>query len=340
SSFCGCWEILVWVTRTGTDIYTEVKLKLVQDSCCDTVTKVQSYEGYSESVSCTYESQYQNNLKYICRGNQPSTCLQQALITSDTKQNGRFKLDDDKVLGKFTVNINSLVKSDSGSYLCGVQRNSDLDVFSAVELKVKEWCCVKSTQINGTVGHPLTLQCPYPPQHRDNRKFLLMITKMQADDAGTYWCRSDSQWSPGNYTKIQLSVVFQQHTGNGSSTVKTPAQISDAGQYVVYTVPAVLLVLICVLVLIVYKCKHQKAKGNKALMNRNTSKTGGLQEVMGAAENGIYGNDEVVRYSEKQTSKTACNDYHDAGEDEPDYENVTQSEEIYCNEDCHKANRR
>ncbi|XP_039469446.1 polymeric immunoglobulin receptor-like [Oreochromis aureus] len=339
--------------------------------CCDTVTKVQSYEGYSESVSCTYESQYQNNLKYICRGNQPSTCLQQALITSDTKQNGRFKLDDDKVLGKFTVNINSLVKSDSGSYLCGVQRNSDLDVFSAVELKVKEWCCVKSTQINGTVGHPLTLQCPYPPQHRDNRKFLckgdhrnkctdmvtsqsrfviednassssfsVMITKMQADDAGTYWCRSDSQWSPGNYTKIQLSVVFQQHTGNGSSTVKTPAQISDAGQYVVYTVPAVLLVLICVLVLIVYKCKHQKAKGNKALMNRNTSKTGGLQEVMGAAENGIYGNDEVVRYSEKQTSKTACNDYHDAGEDEPDYENVTQSEEIYCNEDCHKANRR
>uniref|UniRef100_A0A3B4F7Y2 Immunoglobulin V-set domain-containing protein n=1 Tax=Pundamilia nyererei TaxID=303518 RepID=A0A3B4F7Y2_9CICH len=93
----------------------------------------QSYEGYSESVSCPYESQYQNSLKYICRGNQPSTCLQQALITSDTKSNGRFTLDDDKVSGTFTVNINSLVKSDSGSYLCGVQRNSDLDVFSAVE---------------------------------------------------------------------------------------------------------------------------------------------------------------------------------------------------------------
>ncbi|XP_063331515.1 polymeric immunoglobulin receptor-like [Pelmatolapia mariae] len=259
------------VTRTGKDIYTEVKLKLVQDRCCDTVTKVQSYEGYSESVSCTYESQYQNNLKYICRGNQPSTCLQQALITSDKEQNGRFRLDDDKVLGTFTVTINSLVKSDSGSYLCGVQRNSDLDVFSAVELKVK---------------------------------------------------------------------VFQQHTGNGASTVETPAQISDAGQYVVYAVPPVLLVLICVLVLIVYKCKRQKIKGNEAVMNRNTSKTGGLEEVMGAAENSIYGNDEVVRYSEKQTSKIACNDYHDAGEDEPDYENCTQSEEIYCNEDFHKANRR
>uniref|UniRef100_A0A3P8QQZ9 Immunoglobulin V-set domain-containing protein n=1 Tax=Astatotilapia calliptera TaxID=8154 RepID=A0A3P8QQZ9_ASTCA len=69
------------VTITGKDIYTEIELKLVP---------VQSYEGYSESVSCPYESQYQNSLKYICRGNRPSTCLQQALITSDTKQNGRI----------------------------------------------------------------------------------------------------------------------------------------------------------------------------------------------------------------------------------------------------------
>uniref|UniRef100_A0A3P9BGB1 Ig-like domain-containing protein n=1 Tax=Maylandia zebra TaxID=106582 RepID=A0A3P9BGB1_9CICH len=107
------------------------------DSCCDTVTKVQSYEGYSESVSCPYESQYHNSLKYICRGNRPSTCLQQALITSDTKQNGRFRLDDDKMLGTFTVTINSLTQNDSGSYLCGVQRNSDVDVFSAVELEVE-----------------------------------------------------------------------------------------------------------------------------------------------------------------------------------------------------------
>uniref|UniRef100_A0A3Q0SME8 Immunoglobulin domain-containing protein n=1 Tax=Amphilophus citrinellus TaxID=61819 RepID=A0A3Q0SME8_AMPCI len=107
------------------------------DSCCDTVTKIQSYEGYSVSISCTYESQYQNNLKYICRGNRPSTCLQQALVTSENKQNGRFRLDDGNILRIFTVTIGSLVQSDSGSYLCGVQRNSDLDVFSAVQLEVQ-----------------------------------------------------------------------------------------------------------------------------------------------------------------------------------------------------------
>uniref|UniRef100_A0A669CDU1 Polymeric immunoglobulin receptor n=1 Tax=Oreochromis niloticus TaxID=8128 RepID=A0A669CDU1_ORENI len=264
------------VTRTGNDIYTKVELKLVRDSCCDTVTKVQSYEGYSESVSCRYESQYQNSLKYICRGNQPSTCLQDALITSDTKLNGRFRLDDDKVLGTFTVNINSLTQNDSGSYLCGVQRNSELDVFSAIELEVEEWCCVKSTKINGTAGHPLTLQCPYPPQHWDNRKFLckgdhrnncsdmvasqsrftlqddaasssfiVRITKLEAADGGTYWCGSDSQWRFGNYTKIELSVCLHctSNVSLGTTAETQRTQIPDSALCVVHVAPSVLLLM-------------------------------------------------------------------------------------------------
>ncbi|CAI5679526.1 unnamed protein product [Oreochromis niloticus] len=342
------------VTKTGTDIYTEVKLKLVQDSCCDTVTKVQSYEGHSESVSCRYESQYQNSLKYICRGNRPSTCLQQALITSDTKQNARFRLDDDKVLGTFTVTISNLTRNDSGSYLCGVHRNSELDVFSAIELKIEEWCCVKSTKINGTAGHPLILHCPYPPQHWDNRKFLckgdhrnncsdmvtsqsrftlqdaaasssftVRITELEAADGGTYWCGSDSQWRFGNYTKIELSV-FLQHT----------RKIPDAALYVVYTVPPVLL-LMCLLVT-VYKNRSSRVNEADDTMIRNTPKEKKIEEVMGAAESEIYKNQEVVMtYVQQKVCK-------DGGGDEGVYEIMTAvaTEDIYCNENFHKANRR
>ncbi|XP_030597392.1 polymeric immunoglobulin receptor-like [Archocentrus centrarchus] len=372
------------VSRNGKDIYTEVKLKLVEDSCCNSARKIKSHEGYSESISCPYESQYQNNLKYICRGNRPSTCLQQALITSENKQNGRFRLDDEKESRKFTVTISSLSQNDSGSYLCGVQRNSDLDDFSAVELEVEEWCCDESKITSGVVGHPLTLQCPYPPQHRNNRKFLckgdhrknctdtvtsqsrfalqddvssssfsVRITELEAADAGTYWCGSDSQWRVGNYTKIELSVVSLQHTSAVPSTTtvetigKTPSQVPDAALYVVYTVPPVLLLLICVLVVMVYKCKHYKAKGDEAVMNRKTQKAEGLEEVMGAAASDNYGNKEVVMYAKSSKQQSACNHYDDddndddddASEDEPDYENVT-TEEIYCNENFHKANRR
>uniref|UniRef100_A0A3Q3CAY1 Immunoglobulin domain-containing protein n=1 Tax=Haplochromis burtoni TaxID=8153 RepID=A0A3Q3CAY1_HAPBU len=118
------------VSKNWKDIYTEV-------NCCNSVTKIESYAGYSVSFSCPYESQYQNNLKYICRGTRPSMCLQQELITSYNKQHGRFRLDDDNMSTKFTTKISSLTQRDSGRYLCGIQRNSDLHLFYAFELKVK-----------------------------------------------------------------------------------------------------------------------------------------------------------------------------------------------------------
>ncbi|KAF1394894.1 hypothetical protein PFLUV_G00005860 [Perca fluviatilis] len=128
------------ITRTGYDTYpAEVKLEVKQDSCCDHSTKVQRYEESSVSFSCPYESEYQNSLKYICRGNQPSTCLQHALISSDNKQKGQFTLTDDMASRKFTVTITSLTQKNSGSYLCGVHGNTGLDVFSAFELEVKDF---------------------------------------------------------------------------------------------------------------------------------------------------------------------------------------------------------
>ncbi|XP_008294466.1 CMRF35-like molecule 9 [Stegastes partitus] len=126
------------VSRFGRDIYTEVRLDVVPDSCCDNVTKIQSDGEDSVSFSCTYDSEHETNLKYVCRGKQPSTCLQQALITSDHQQSGRFVLTDDKESRKFTVTISSLTQKDSGLYLCGVHRNTGLDVFSAVELEIKD----------------------------------------------------------------------------------------------------------------------------------------------------------------------------------------------------------
>ncbi|XP_071387436.1 CMRF35-like molecule 8 isoform X2 [Centroberyx affinis] len=125
------------VTRTFKDLYTEVKLKIVIDRCCDNITTVQGYVDDSMSISCPYHSKYQHNLKYFCRGSQPSTCLQQAVITSDHNQNGRFNLHDDKASSNFSVTIASLTQEDSGLYLCGIRNNNSLDIFSVTELEVK-----------------------------------------------------------------------------------------------------------------------------------------------------------------------------------------------------------
>uniref|UniRef100_A0A3B4H4Q9 Immunoglobulin domain-containing protein n=1 Tax=Pundamilia nyererei TaxID=303518 RepID=A0A3B4H4Q9_9CICH len=98
------------------------------------VIHVTGYVGREVNVSCSYDEGYESYEKYLCKNDCGNY---DALITSDTKSNGRFTLDDDKVSGTFTVTINNLTQNDSGSYLCGVHRNSELDIFTYVELEVQ-----------------------------------------------------------------------------------------------------------------------------------------------------------------------------------------------------------
>ncbi|KAK2815839.1 hypothetical protein Q5P01_026306 [Channa striata] len=335
----------------GLDVFSAVVLEVKENRCCDSSTTVQSYKGGSVSIICPYESQYQRNKKYICRGNTPSTCLQQALVTSDKRPNTKFSLTDDKS-GNVTVTVTGVTQRDSGSYLCGVQRNPGLDVFSAVVLEVKEWCCAKSETLGGTVGHPLTIECPYPPQHesskntickgdhptnctevvtsqsssnqtdvrftlRDNvssSSFLVTITELKADDAGTYWCGSDSQWRAGNCNKIQLSVD------------------GPLFNSVVFIAPPVALLILIILLVLVCKYKCHKVQGTGAEVNSTVTKAADAEEVI--CEGDIYENHDIVMYSKqrKTEQKTkACPQYDDA-EDDNDYENFSKREDVYCNE--------
>ncbi|KAJ4945219.1 hypothetical protein JOQ06_013754 [Pogonophryne albipinna] len=368
------------VTRTGKDIYSEVQLDVVEDSCCDTTSTVQGNEESSASFSCTYEPENKDSEKYFCRGNQPSRCLQNTLITSPNQQNGRFRLTDDKASRRFTLTITSLTKQDAGSYLCGVHRNTDLDLFEAFELAVQGWCCVNTNKLKGIVGHPVTMHCPYPPQHRDNRKFLckgynrkncrdmvktqsrftlqddvssssfsVMITELKAEDSGTYWCGSDSQWNVGNYVKIQLSAAFEHQTTRTVVSTITVVSTSTVGSQltnttgkpinrmflfhpVVYIIPALLLTLTFALV-IVCKCRMDKRRGTRANVNRDNTNEAAIEEVLGEAE--IYANQELV-FSKKLPTKQrrACQRNEYAGEDQQDsvYRNISASEDIYCND--------
>uniref|UniRef100_A0A8C6M6W9 Ig-like domain-containing protein n=1 Tax=Nothobranchius furzeri TaxID=105023 RepID=A0A8C6M6W9_NOTFU len=230
------------VSKEGPDSYTEV-------NCCDKVTQIQGDEGGSVSIRCPYESKKKNVLKYVCRGKQPSTCLQRALITSD-RQTKRFRFTDDRKSRTFTITIYNLTLEDFGSYLCGVQSDSGLDDFSAVELEVKgqmslyalkllqkgqsflkftkffyfvptfffptEFCRVKSSIIRGIVGRPVTFQCSHPPQLRDKEKF---------------FCKGDQL---NNCTDMMANPTkFRLHQLSSScfSVTITELEAGDAGRY-------------------------------------------------------------------------------------------------------------
>ncbi|XP_064806001.1 CMRF35-like molecule 5 [Oncorhynchus masou masou] len=125
------------VSRYGKDIYTEVRLQVVKDWCCDNRALVQGNSQASVSVSCPYKPQHKESQKYFCIGTRPSTCLQQAIVTS--KHNtGRFSLHDNNADGVFTVTITGLTQKDSGMYMCGIRVDRGLDVYSVVHLEVKE----------------------------------------------------------------------------------------------------------------------------------------------------------------------------------------------------------
>nr|XP_024658583.1 CMRF35-like molecule 8 [Maylandia zebra] len=150
--------------------------------------------------------------------------------------------------------------------------------------------------------------------------FMMKITALEADDAGTYWCGTDSQWGVGNYTKIELSV-FLQHTSTVTPGTTVGTRIPDAALYVVYTVPVALL-LMCVLV-IVYKYRCLKAGDTTS---KHTPKTKSSKEVMGATGSRIYENQESVLTYKKQRT---CSHHEDPGRDEEVYTNMPTTEEIH-----------
>ncbi|XP_038127716.1 uncharacterized protein LOC119774335 isoform X2 [Cyprinodon tularosa] len=269
------------VSRNGKDIYTEVKLETRKDSCCNTVNTIQHIEGGSAAITCPYDSESVRKLKYICRGNQPSKCLHQAMITSNSPQKGRFKLVDDGQSRKFTVTISDLNLNDSGSYLCGVQSNSGLDVFSATVLKVKAYPHKSSTV------KPINTATPAASND---------LIKGLPDVA-----------------LFSLSAVL----------------------------PVLLLLLLKIILVHVFKNKCNKVKDTEIIANCYKLDFADAPDVWGGED--VYQNDDAIVMRAKQGTmkqENASYRFDNVYGNEADYENVTENEDIYCNEEFHKALRK
>uniref|UniRef100_A0A3B5L628 Immunoglobulin domain-containing protein n=1 Tax=Xiphophorus couchianus TaxID=32473 RepID=A0A3B5L628_9TELE len=98
------------------------------------LNKTQSIEEGSVTISCPYDSQSVNKLKFLCRGNRPSTCRQQAVITS--RNNNKYSTNDDKRARTFTVTISDLRLDDAGKYWCGVTKDFT-DIYKEVKLNIR-----------------------------------------------------------------------------------------------------------------------------------------------------------------------------------------------------------
>ncbi|KAF7711880.1 hypothetical protein HF521_000891 [Silurus meridionalis] len=228
------------------DIYTPVELKVKEDGGAS--KEVTGYSGGGVLIKCKYNTGYKENIKYFCKGSSPG-CSDQ--IKTGVKNlwvsSGRFSLFDDTKSAEFRVMIREITVEDTGTYQCGVDISFGKDIYTPVELKVKEDLSYEKF-ISKTVhvGGDLHISCKYPQSLRNHAKFLCQrlqpaacvykesVTESRKDvnvgkfslyddrteqiftvsirnvieqDSGEYWCGAEAAWTSDHGYKVYFTQI-------------------------------------------------------------------------------------------------------------------------------------
>ncbi|KAI5627312.1 polymeric immunoglobulin receptor-like isoform X1, partial [Silurus asotus] len=101
--------------------------------------QVTGYSGGEVLIKCKYDTEYTQNPKYFCKGSWPG--CSDLIKTGDKNMwvtSGRFSLFDDTKSAEFRVMIREITVEDTGTYQCGVDKSWENDIYTPMELKVKE----------------------------------------------------------------------------------------------------------------------------------------------------------------------------------------------------------
>uniref|UniRef100_A0A8C1D6L6 Immunoglobulin domain-containing protein n=1 Tax=Cyprinus carpio carpio TaxID=630221 RepID=A0A8C1D6L6_CYPCA len=98
--------------------------------------RVMGYRGERVDIRCTYESGYESNSKYLCKGECNFGNKVIVVKSGSPAEDQRFSLSDDRTARVFTVTITELRTEDEGQYWCGVE-STGTDVYSEILLLVR-----------------------------------------------------------------------------------------------------------------------------------------------------------------------------------------------------------
>ncbi|KAL6482272.1 hypothetical protein MHYP_G00103520 [Metynnis hypsauchen] len=209
--------------------------------------RVTGYSGGGVLIKCRYETNYTSNQKYFSKGSGPN-CADN--IRTDAKNRwinrGRFSLFDDTRAAQFWVMIRELTVEDSGLYQCGVHIKQQQDVFTPVELNVKEdQDYKKNISVTGHVGGGVNISCKYPASHSSHPKFLcrrvgtvscsyetsvkegrrwinegklylhddgkqiftVIVNNLTERDSGEYWCGAESNRTSDHGYNVYITQI-------------------------------------------------------------------------------------------------------------------------------------
>ncbi|XP_058236517.1 CMRF35-like molecule 1 [Hemibagrus wyckioides] len=104
----------------------------------DAVTTVTGYRGRSVQIKCPYESGYEKNNKFICRGECPFVGYRDIPVQSGSPpKDTRFSLYDNTTARVFIITITDLRTEDEGTYWCTIHLKRAQDIYTEILLLVK-----------------------------------------------------------------------------------------------------------------------------------------------------------------------------------------------------------
>ncbi|CAI5654321.1 unnamed protein product [Oreochromis niloticus] len=215
-----------------------------------TVSKVSVKAGKSISIPCLYESQYINNVKYLCEGYYWTYC-RYAVKTNKADPSGKYSISDDKKFKIFTVTINQLTNENT-DYWCVVEINKGEDYKQYFQLSVTRGTpslYVDHQRITGYTGESITIRCHHSnsgemkwcrlgrncvtgssgsidgaavtTHMRDPNVFTVTMSGLRSKDSGWYWCAEGDIQIPV-YLK---PITTYTPTKTTSRTTRTPTTI-------------------------------------------------------------------------------------------------------------------
>ncbi|KAK2909441.1 hypothetical protein Q8A67_005278 [Cirrhinus molitorella] len=135
----------IYATQDSWKMFSKCVILLIFSSICTVVVgapkSVTGHRGEQLDIRCPYDSGYESNAKYFCKGECNIGNKNIMVKSGSIAKDQRFSLIDNKTTRVFTVTITDLRTEDKGKYWCAVERTfidwSLRDVYSEILLLVK-----------------------------------------------------------------------------------------------------------------------------------------------------------------------------------------------------------
>ncbi|XP_067296712.1 CMRF35-like molecule 8 isoform X1 [Pseudorasbora parva] len=214
-----------------------------------------AHERGKVEIRCPYETGYETNEKYLCRGKCSLLNKDIPVDSGSGAKDKRFSLTDDRRTHIFTVTITDLRTDDEGQYLCVVKTGlGRFDDYREIRLEVKPVSVVPAE-----TGQHLDIICRYKNDLKNNDKFIckgsdpslcetsgikvssktningrfslrddqsagvftVTITDLTLEDSGIYWCgaaetRQKNKWI--SVTELKIHEVTLKTTSAKPTT--------------------------------------------------------------------------------------------------------------------------